>query len=184
MIILASQSPRRKQLFEQYIGLPYLTYVPHIDEEASSYLIDPIKIVRDISKRKAESLPDEYKNDIIISADTIVVLNNEIIGKPKDELDAYNILKKLSNKTHEVITAYSIKKGDQILTEHVISYVTFHDLEESVILDYIASKSPLDKAGAYGIQDKQFKIVKQYQGSYNNIVGFPVDEIINSLKMI
>ena len=184
MILLASKSPRRKQLFEENIGLEYLTYTPQIDEHASDYLKDPISIVRDISLRKANSIPSDYKDYIVITADTIVVYNNEIIGKPKDELDAKNTLKKLSNNTHEVITAFTIKKGNQIITNHVISYVTFYDLKDELINVYVASKSPLDKAGAYGIQDgDKFKIVKKYKGSYTNIVGFPIDEIKQALKL-
>lgn len=185
MILLASKSPRRKQLFEEYIKLPYLTYTPQIDERASDYLVDPILIVRDISIRKANSIPSEYKDYTMITADTIVVYNNEIIGKPKDEADAKNILNKLSNQTHQVITAYTIKKGDKIITNHVISEVHFFELDEKLIDAYVASKSPLDKAGAYGIQDgDKFPIVKSYTGSYSNIVGFPVDEIIETLKSI
>ena len=185
MILLASQSPRRKQLLGQYISSSFLTYVPSIDEEASNHLVSPVLIVRDISKRKLLSIPKEYDEYTSISADTIVVFNDEILGKPKDENDAKKILRKLSNNTHEVITAFSIKKGEKIVTHHVVSKVTFNDLSDELIDAYVASKSPLDKAGAYGIQDNdKFNIVKSYTGSYTNIVGFPIDEIkevLNSL---
>ena len=97
-------------------------------------------------------------------------------------MDAKKILRELSNKTHEVITAYTIIKGEKIITEYVVSSVTFNNLSDKLIDDYIKSGSPLDKAGAYGIQDNdRYPIIKSYAGSYDNIVGFPVKEIKETL---
>ena len=181
MIVLASKSPRRKELMK-LISVDFITFNSDIDEDISYQLPTPLEATRDISLRKALKAKEAYPNDIILSADTIVVLNNEILHKPINEEDAYQILKKLSNKTHEVITAYTIINKDKILTNHVISYVTFYDLDDSLIHRYIKSGSPLDKAGAYGIQDKDYPLVKSYEGSYDNIVGFPVKEIKEDLK--
>lgn len=185
MIVLASKSPRRKELVSQYITTDFLTYNPSIDESISLSLKDPILIVRDIAKRKGDNAYTLYKNNIIISADTIVVLNNEILGKPRDEKDAFDMLKKLSNKTHQVITAYSIHYKEKHILNHVVSHVTFCDLSDDTIKQYVDSKSPLDKAGAYGIQDNEnFHIIKEYKGSYTNIVGLPMDELIESINQI
>lgn len=185
MIILASKSPRRKELVSSYITKDFLTYTPSIDESLSLSLNDPILIVRDIAKRKGVDSSIKYPNDIVISADTIVTLDKEILGKPLDEEDAFNMLKKLSNRTHQVITAYSIHYKDKHILEHVISYVTFNNLDDELIKKYVASKSPLDKAGGYGIQDNhKYPIIKEYQGSYTNIVGLPMDELIESINKI
>ena len=181
MIVLASKSPRRKELMK-LIDVDFITFNSDIDEDISYLLPTPLEATRDIALRKALKAKEAYPNEIILSADTIVVLNNEILHKPNSEEDAYNILKKLSNKTHEVITAYTIINKDKILTNHVISYVTFNELSDELINAYIKTGSPLAKAGAYGIQDKDFDLVKSYEGSYDNIVGFPVDEIKEDLK--
>lgn len=181
MIVLASASPRRKQLMNQ-ITDSFSIYVSHIDESLS-YTLPYNEAVKDIAIRKGKKALEAYPNDIIISADTIVVLNNQIIGKPKDEEDAKRILRLLSGKKHEVITSYAIIKGNKIISKNVSSYVTFAVLNEELIEKYVKSGSPLDKAGAYGIQDnKNFHIVDSYEGSLNNIVGFPIEEINKDLK--
>lgn len=183
MIVLASKSPRR-QLLMKRIAPTFIIYDSNIDEDKYRSL-PPIEACKSIALHKALKAKEVYKDDTIISADTIVVLDNEIINKPIDEIDAYNILKKLSNKEHQVITAYTIIKGDKTLTDIVISNVIINDLDDDLINSYIKSGSPLDKAGAYGIQDnKEYPIVKSYTGSYDNIVGFPVDEIKQSLETI
>lgn len=182
-MVLASKSPRRKELMER-ITPDFIVFDSDVDEEKYKKL-SPIDACKSISLKKAFVARFAYPDEIIISADTIVVLNNEIINKPKDKQDAYDILKKLSNKEHEVITAFTIIKNGKTLTDIVISKVVFNDLNDDLINAYIESGSPLDKAGAYGIQDNdKFPIVKSYSGSYDNIVGFPVDEIKEALNVI
>ena len=183
--ILASKSPRRKELMKQ-ISPDFLIAVEDIDEE-SSYKLPPIDAVRDIAKRKGEAVEALYPNDLVISADTIVVLENEIIGKPKDGEDAKRILRELSGKTHFVYTAYCLKyKGFEILN-YVTTRVIFNDLSEELIEKYVKNGSPLDKAGAYGYQDNtEFPIVKKVIGSVDNVIGFPAEEIkrdINNLLL-
>ena len=181
MIILASKSPRRRELMKQITPL-FDVFDSDIDEEKYRSL-PPIKACKAISYHKALVAKEKFTDATIISADTIVVLDNEIINKPKNKQDAYDILKKLSDKTHEVITAFTIMKGDEEVTDIVISKVIFNELSDELINAYIASGSPLDKAGAYGIQDNEkFPIVKSYEGSYDNIVGFPVKEIKETLE--
>lgn len=174
--ILASKSPRRKELMK-YISSNFLIAIEDIDEE-SSYCLSPIEAVKDIAKRKGEVIDKLYPNDLIISADTIVVIDNEIIGKPIDKCDAKKILEKLSNRSHFVYTAYRLKYKDKEIINYVESEVVFNKLNDELIDKYIQSGSPLDKAGAYGVQDNErYPIIKKVIGSIDNVIGFPVKEI-------
>lgn len=174
--VLASKSPRRKDLMKS-ISSDFLVATEDIDEE-SSYKLSPIEAVKDIAKRKGEAVYKSYPNDLVISADTIVVLNDKIIGKPIDENDAKRILKELSDKDHYVYTGYAIHYMKNTVIGVVTTTVSFNRLSDELIEEYVKSKSPLDKAGAYGIQDNEkFPIIKNIVGSYDNVVGFPVKEI-------
>lgn len=176
MVILASASPRRKELMKE-ITSDFTIITSDIDED-KSYSLPPLEAVLDIAKRKGLKVQERHPQDLIISADTIVVLNNKIIGKPKDTKDAIKILKELSGKTHEVITAFCMFKGDKFIERYVVSKVEFNNLSDKLIQAYVATGSPLDKAGAYGVQDNDsFPIVKKVTGSMSNVIGFPVDEI-------
>ena len=183
MVILASVSPRRKQLMKDLFP-SFNIIVPEIDESLSFKKYQDVRdIVKDIATRKCEKVSIDHPNDLVIAADTVVVIENEIIGKPKDEKDAYRMLKKLSNKTHYVYTAYAISKDKKIVTGIVKTEVLFNDLTDQMIKDYIATGSPLDKAGAYGYQDNNdFAIVKKINGSYHNVIGFPTEEIYEDIK--
>ena len=121
---------------------------------------------------------------MVIGADTIVVLGDEVLGKPKDEEEAFDMIQKLSNKTHRVITGISLihlKKGI-VVNDYQISYVTFKDLSEDSIKDYINTKESLDKAGGYGIQGYGALLVEGIQGDYFNIVGLPISKLSDLLK--
>ncbi len=155
-----------------------------IDEE-SSYTLSPILAVEDIAKRKGETVDKLYPEDLIISADTIVVLDNKIIGKPIDEIDAKKILKELSGKSHYVYTGFRIKYLNKEIVNHVASEVIFNELSDELIDKYVKSGSPLDKAGAYGVQDNdKFPIIKKVIGSIDNVIGFPVKEIKEAIEQI
>lgn len=181
--ILASKSPRRKDLMK-LISSDFLIAIEDIDESIS-YKLDPVSAVKDIAKRKGGAVYKSYPNDLVISADTIVVLENEIIGKPKDKIDAKKILRKLSNKTHHVYTGYAIHYLDKLIVGVVKTDVIFNELSDELIDKYIEDGSPLDKAGAYGIQDNdKFPIIKYIIGSYDNVVGFPVKEIKEKIEEI
>ena len=183
MIVLASASPRRRELLKQIVT-DFQVTTSDINEE-ESYVLPPLEAVLDIAKRKGLNIIDKYPNDIVISADTIVVLDDEIIGKPVDEEDAKRILKKLSNKEHQVITAYCLFKEDKMIENYVVSKVQFYKLSDELIDKYVATGSPLDKAGAYGVQDnKDFPIVKSIIGSVDNVIGFPVKEIKEDLEKL
>ena len=183
MIILASKSPRRREMMNR-ITSSFLTYTPEINEDESLKLKNPREIVIDIAKRKGLESLKHYPDDIIISADTIVVLDNEIIGKPKNEEDAKKILSHLSDKEHLVITGYIIVSKEKMMLNAVTSHVQMYDLTDKQIDEYVKSGSPLDKAGAYGIQDNsRYQIVRSYIGSFDNIKGFPVEEIRRDLEL-
>lgn len=185
MIILGSQSPRRQYLMEKDITKDFTVFVSNIDE-SSSYKYKPLKAVRDIAYRKGKDILSKIEtDDTIITADTIVVLGKEIIGKPVDAEDAKRMLNKLSGKTHKVYTAYFIyHKGKEIVHDD-LSYVKFNYLTPGLIEKYVETGSPLDKAGAYGLQDNNdFNIVKSVRGSIKNVIGFPTHKIIKDLKKL
>ena len=124
-----------------------------------------------------------YPDDLVIAADTVVVINNQIIGKPKDEKDAYRMLRMLSGKTHYVYTGYAIHQKDKLVNKTAVTEVTFNELSDELIYEYIKSGSPMDKAGAYGYQDnKDFALVKKISGSRTNVIGFPTEAIKEDLK--
>ena len=182
--VLASKSPRRQELMK-LISSDFVIAVEDINEE-SSYKLSPVEAVKDIAKRKGEAVDKLYPNDLIISADTIVVIDDHIIGKPEDAIDAKRILRELSGRTHYVHTGFRIKYLNTEVISCVTSEVLFNELSDELIERYVASKSPLDKAGAYGVQDNdEFPIIKKVIGSIDNVIGFPVKEIkevINEIK--
>ena len=184
MIILASASPRRKELMRKEISSSFVVIIPHIDESLSFKKYDDVRdIVKDISLRKCLEVAKDHNDDLVIAADTVVVLGNEIIGKPKDKEDAFKILRELSGKEHHVFTGYALKQGDKLVQGIAKSSVFFNELSDELINDYIATGSPMDKAGAYGYQDNQdFALVKKINGSITNVIGFPVEDIKTALK--
>ena len=181
--VLASSSPRRKELMKE-ISEVFSIDVSNVDETVDKSL-SPVDAVKTIALRKGEAVKVRHPNEVVISADTIVVINNMIIGKPIDEKDAIRILKLLSDRTHIVYTAYCIFYKDKFVEEVVESKVTFNKLSDDLIKEYVASKSPLDKAGAYGVQDNgNFNIIKEIKGSLTNVIGFPVEDIKVSLNSL
>ena len=184
MYILASQSPRRKWLMERDISPLFKVVISNADEHFPHELTDPKDIVKFIAKEKGEIVAKDYPNDIVISADTIVVIDNKIIGKPKDKDEAYKMLRMLSGRYHVVYTGYAIFKEGKIINKVVESKVLFNELSDKFIYDYIATGSPMDKAGAYGYQDKDFPVVKEVVGSIENVIGFPTAEIKKDLEQI
>ena len=180
-VILASQSPRRKMLLEKLdIKFEVRTYRYY---ETLPPQIDPCDVAECIALQKALYVPkDELpKNFLLITADTIVVIDGEILGKPKDEKEAVTMLEKLSGKRHEVMT------GVVITTENVVknftekSEVWFKDLTKTEIENYVREYQPLDKAGAYGAQDAEAEIIDRIEGSYFNVIGLPIGRVMEEL---
>ena len=181
--VLASKSPRRQELMK-FISSDFIIAIEDIDEE-SSYKLTPIEAVKDIAKRKGEAVDKNYPNDLIISADTVVVLDNKIIGKPIDEVDAKRILSLLSGKSHNVHTGFRIKYLNKEIVSIVTSEVLFNKLSDKLIDEYVKSGSPLDKAGAYGVQDNnKYPIIKKVIGSIDNVIGFPLEDIKKAIEEI
>ena len=182
--ILASKSPRRKDLMK-FISSDFLVATEDINEDIS-YSLSPIEAVKDIATRKGEAVYQSYPNDLVISADTIVVIDDRIIGKPIDEQDAYRILKMLSGRTHYVYTGYAIHYLNKSIVNFVKTEVQFNELSDELIYAYIKTGSPMDKAGAYGAQDSdlKFPIIKNIIGSYDDVIGFPVKEIKEDIDKI
>ncbi|MBR5233016.1 MAG: septum formation inhibitor Maf [Clostridia bacterium] len=179
-IILASASPRRKELLT-LAGIEYEVIVSQCEETLPDG-ITPDKAVEELARQKAEDVFSRNTDALIIAADTVVALGNTILGKPKDEEDAFNMLSSLSGRRHTVFTGVCIRTKDKTDIFHVATQVEFYDLTEKEIKDYIATKEPMDKAGAYGIQGKGFALVKGIHGDYFNVVGLPLAETIRHLN--
>ena len=179
--ILASSSPRRKKLMEE-ISSDFLIDVSEVDETIPSGY-SPIQAVEYLAHKKGEVVHNRHYDDLVISADTIVVFNNEIIGKPKDEDDTRRILKELSGNKHYVYTGCAFFYKENVHVFNVKTDVYFCELDDELIEKYIASKSPLDKAGAYGIQDNDvYHLIDHIDGDLNNVIGFPTPIIKEELK--
>ena len=184
-IFLASKSPRRRKLLKQ-LGLNFKSFSIDLHEE----ILDgehPVQTVKRLALHKSQKAVKKVDSGIVITADTIVVLDSEIIGKPKNENDAFKILSKLSGRTHTVYTGFVIHNIDT--NKKIIDYektkVTFRKLSATEIKDYIHTGSPMDKAGAYGIQDDFGAVfVKKIDGCYYNVVGLPLAKLYRSLLQI
>lgn len=182
-LILSSNSPRRKELLSG-LGIPFQVRI--IDDIDESYPADlnSLEVASYISKKKSEAYKTTLQDDeIVITADTVVLCEDEILGKPKDEEEAYKMLETLSGKVHQVITGVTIALKDKEKTFSVVTDVTFKALSSQEINYYIKTYKPFDKAGAYGIQEWIGYIgVTSLQGSYFNVMGLPVQRIYEELK--
>jgi len=181
-IFLASKSPRRRKLLKQ-LNLKFKSFSVDMDEKIHKNEL-PNKAVLRLSKEKLDLAKLKVKNGIIITADTIVVLDKTILGKPINKKDAFRILKLLSGKTHIVYTGYSIYNfvNGKTISEYEKTEVTFRELTDDEIKDYIAGGSPMDKAGAYGIQDDFGAVfIKKINGCYYNVVGLPLAKFYHAL---
>ena len=181
-IILASASPRRKEILEN-TNVKFKIMSSMI-EELTLDNESPCQMVMRLAFEKGMDVASRQKSDLIISADTIVVLDNNILGKPKDEIQAREMIKSLSGRSHQVITGISLINLDnnKKIIDYVISNVKFKSLSEQDINDYISTNESLDKAGAYGIQGYGALLVDEIQGDYFNIVGLPISRLSDLLK--
>ncbi len=181
-VTLASGSPRRKILLEQ-IGLKFNIIPADIDEDDISEL-DPAKFVMELANRKAQHVAKIQPGRIIIGSDTTVYLDEILLNKPANENEAFAMLTKLSGKTHQVYTGVSLVYNSESVKFHVKTDVTFRELGEREKYAYIATGSPMDKAGSYGIQDDYGSVfVENIVGCYYNIVGFPLSRFYQEIKV-
>lgn len=183
-IILASQSPRRHELIKR-LNLDFEVVSPDFDEKLeddnySDKKIESLSLKKSRSVLRHTSNPsrtdfNSLKNSLIISADTVVVLDNKILGKPKDEADAKKMLRSLSGKRHFVVTAITVLDSDTRKFYNAVekTFVTFCDLSDELINDYVQTKKPLDKAGSYGIQEMGSEFIKSVEGDLENVIGLP-----------
>jgi septum formation protein len=181
LLILASKSARRRYLLKQ-AGLSF-SVIPGNFDESSVPLTDPQNYVKILAESKAKDISDKYPESWVIGADTVVVIGGQILGKPSSRSDARAMLRNLSGQKHLVLTGYCIccKAKNRFFSETVGTEVLFKNLTDEEIEWYIHTKEPFDKAGAYAIQGLGTFIVKSINGSYTNVVGLPVCEVIEFL---
>ncbi|MCR3906161.1 MAG: Maf family protein [Tenericutes bacterium] len=180
MLILASGSPRRAKLLKD-AGLDFIVKPSHLEEVVDEKL-KPIEYVTELAKMKAMHIAQDHPEDTVIGADTIVVYEEQILGKPIDDEDACRMLKLLSGDRHVVYTAVALVKGQKIKTFVSESEVSMKNLSDLEIQNYVKTKEPMDKAGAYGIQGEGGSLVDHYKGDFFTIVGLPLKELLEALK--
>ena len=184
-VFLASKSPRRRKLLKQ-LNIKFKSFSLEMDEKIHPNEKPSNSVLR-LSKEKLGLAKLKVKKGIVITADTIVVLNKTVLGKPKNKKDAFRILKLLSGKTHVVYTGYSIFNftNSKTISEYEKTEVTFRDLTDEEIKEYINGGSPMDKAGAYGIQDDFGAVfINKINGCYYNVVGLPLAKFYHALLRI
>lgn len=172
-VVLASGSPRRRELLEQ-MGVAEFEVLPAKGEETAPEGLTPDKLVEQLALQKAKEVFALRKDCTVIGADTVVVLDGHVLGKPRDGEDAVAMLTALSGRSHEVYTGMAVLSGAQVLTHAECTRVEFRPLSEAEIRAYVATGEPLDKAGAYGIQGKACVFIRGIAGDYYNVVGLPV----------
>lgn len=204
-IVLASGSLRRKELLEQ-VGIPFIVDVEEIDEDLD--IANPMELTKELSNRKVQAVLSRHPNEWVLGADTVVFYDGEILGKPKDEREAFDMLCMLAGRTHEVVTGVTMLQSeaeqntlddaaeqiasvwaDADIQTHSTRKIQFaertkvrmYDHEREVLWAYVATGEPLDKAGAYGIQGKGAILVERIEGDYNNVVGLPVARVYREL---
>lgn len=173
-LVLASRSPRRAEILNA-VGWPFETQAANIDEsrfdgEAA------VRYVRRLAQSKAETIAKNLSAGLVLGADTVVLVDDEILGQPSDADDARRMLKLLSGRWHEVLTAVALVRagGDQVMTDHEKTRVRFAEMSFAEIDWYVATGEPMDKAGAYAVQGRAALFIEEIQGDYFNIVGLPV----------
>ena len=171
MLILGSQSPRRKELLG-LVHMPFTVKVADIDE-AMDPALPPQEEVARVSRAKAAAIP-RSQEDIVIAADTIVVLEGKVLGKPRDAADAVRMLTALSGRDHQVMTGVTVLRGETALTHTEITDIHFRPLSQKEIAAYVATGEPMDKAGSYGIQGGAALFADRMHGDYYNVLGLPV----------
>lgn len=183
-IILASASPRRKQLLCS-VGLIFKTVPAHVDE---NYLNgeSPTQHVRRLAQSKAKIISEKNPDAWVLGADTIVTIDGHILGKPENKAQAKKMLQKLSGRTHKVYTAFTIARAASSVnkTRVIQSAVSFKNISPDEIKWYVSSKEPYDKAGGYAAQEKGASFIKSVRGSYTNVIGLPLCEVLEEFKTL
>lgn len=171
LIILASGSPRRHELLKKIVP-EFRIEASDASEEVSAD--DPIELAIENARLKAEAVARMHPNDLVIGADTIVVLDDEVLLKPHDEADARAMLRRLADREHRVITGLALVKGDRIMTAHEITHVFFGPMTDEQIASYVSTGEPMDKSGSYALQGGIAPFVQKIEGDWSNVVGLPL----------
>lgn len=179
-LILASSSPRRRELLEQ-VNIPFTIRTSNVDETQITTM-DPVKRVIELASLKGKNVEIFHEKEVILSADTIVAYNNHILEKPKNKDEARQMMKLLSGKSHDVLTGVMLRSLDKKRTFVVKTEVLFWDLTDAEIEAYIHTDEPYDKAGGYGIQSYGSIFVKEIIGDYYNVVGLPLSTVVRYLR--
>jgi septum formation protein len=185
-LILASSSPRRQELLRE-IGIPFQVHAAHINEDQIANE-QPSEYALRLAREKAQAVAARYPQSYVLGADTIVVVDGEILGKPKDHSDAARMLRKLSGRSHEVTTAVSLIAPDAVApgtrteTRACTTKVYFRKLTEDEIQQYVAGGEPMDKAGAYAIQGGASRWTDRIEGEWSNVVGLPLSLVTDLLR--
>jgi septum formation protein len=182
-LILASSSPRRKALLEQ-VGLEFVVD-PSRYKEDMSLTVEPKTLARILARGKAFDVAQRHKEGLVIGADTFLAFEGAVIGKPKSERDAVLMLERLAGRTHSVVSGVAVIDAATEREEirAVETLVTFRDLSQEEIDEYVATGEPLDKAGAYGIQGRGATLIERIEGDYFNVVGLPLATLIEMLRL-
>jgi septum formation protein len=181
-IVLASQSPRRIELLRS-VGLEFEIYPPQFDEKSMPG-VTPVDYVKHNASEKAHWVAKHVEYDLIIAADTVVTLDGHIFEKPGGHREAQNMLQQLSDKTHNVITGFCLLTANETILDHESTRVTFYKLSKAEIEMYLNTDEPFDKAGAYGIQGFAALFIRQLEGCYFNVMGFPLGKFYQHLKQL
>jgi len=178
-IILASMSPRRKEILE-LIGIPFQVVVSHVEEKIAD--LPPVEVVQDLARQKAEAVAAEYPDAVVVGADTIVVVDDMILGKPADRADAERMIRMIQGRSHEVYTGVAIcdVQGAYTFAEQTKVYI--REMEDAEIQEYLDTEEPYDKAGAYAVQGRFARYISKLEGDYYNVMGLPACQIYTELK--
>jgi septum formation protein len=179
-IVLASASPRRRELLQQ-IGLSFEVQPANVDERAPEPL-PPGALVEYLARIKAEAVAKARPGDLVIGSDTIVVIDGEVLGKPADRAEAIAMLHRLNGRQHQVMTGVALVQGARQLVAHEVTEVFFRTLTDAEIERYVDSGEPMDKAGAYGIQGRAGAMIAGIRGDYFNVVGLPLARLTQMLS--
>ncbi|MGE0197578.1 MAG: nucleoside triphosphate pyrophosphatase [Simkaniaceae bacterium] len=182
-VILGSQSPRRREIL-QFFSIPLVATSSDFDESKVSFTGDVNRYVQEIAEKKGEALLKAFPTDVVITADTVVVFEKEILLKPSTDEEARKTLKKLSGKSHLVVSGVSVRKGEKVYSGADTTLVTFNELSDRQIETYIKGAHGQDKAGSYGIQERGSLLVKRIEGCFYNVVGLPVNTLNALLKQV
>ena len=179
-IILASAAPRRRELME-LAGYDFEVICADI-VEAVPENVQPQEVVMSLALQKAQAVAKDHRKSAVVGSDTVVALDGKILGKPRSEKEAAEMLRSLSGRSHKVYTGVAIVCGEKVTSFFEETEVEFYPLTDQEILDYVATGEPMDKAGAYGIQGRGAVLVKRINGDYFNVMGLPISKVYRELK--